>query len=203
MESRVQNPLVGMKSSLCGLYWAFCFSWASWLVQPPDLVNRNFSLIVICTPRGEEPARQCRRHRGLVFSPGAGRSPGEGHSNPLQYSCPDNPMDRGAWWARVHGVAIESAATEHRHTQVPSLITLLAYHVLPILFIYINNTCLWKTSQMLLPFWSPSWVSSSFPVFPVSALQTRNHPVCMHSVMFSSFQPHVAHLPPLSMEFSR
>ena len=31
-------------------------------------------------------------------------------------------MDRGAWWARVHGVAIESAVTEHRHTQVPSLI---------------------------------------------------------------------------------
>ena len=37
--------------------------------------------------------------------PGKGRSPGEGIGNPLQYSCPGNPMDRGAWWARVHGVA--------------------------------------------------------------------------------------------------
>ena len=36
--------------------------------------------------------------------PGLGRSPGEGHSNPLQYSCLENPMDRGAWWAMVHGV---------------------------------------------------------------------------------------------------
>ena len=37
--------------------------------------------------------------------PGPGRSPGWGHSNPLQYSCLENPMDRGAWQAIVHGVA--------------------------------------------------------------------------------------------------
>ena len=36
---------------------------------------------------------------------GSGRSPGEGNGNPLQYSCLENPMDRGAWWATVHGVA--------------------------------------------------------------------------------------------------
>ena len=40
---------------------------------------------------------------GLI--PGSGRSPGEGHGNPLQHSCLGNPMDRGAWWAKVHGVA--------------------------------------------------------------------------------------------------
>ena len=34
----------------------------------------------------------------------SGRSPGEENSNPLQYSCLGNPMDRGAWWATVHGV---------------------------------------------------------------------------------------------------
>ena len=37
--------------------------------------------------------------------PGSGRSPGEGNGNPLQYSCLENPMDRGAWLATVHGVA--------------------------------------------------------------------------------------------------
>ena len=37
--------------------------------------------------------------------PGSGRSPGEGNGNPLQHSCLENPMDRGAWWAAVHGVA--------------------------------------------------------------------------------------------------
>ena len=36
--------------------------------------------------------------------PGWGRSPGEGHGNPLQYSCLGNPMDRGTWWDTVHGV---------------------------------------------------------------------------------------------------
>ena len=35
---------------------------------------------------------------------GSGRSPGGGHGNPLQYSCLENPRDRGAWWATVHGV---------------------------------------------------------------------------------------------------
>ena len=37
--------------------------------------------------------------------PGLGRSPGGGHSNPLQDSCLENSMDRGAWWATVHGVS--------------------------------------------------------------------------------------------------
>jgi len=37
--------------------------------------------------------------------PGSGRSPGEGHGNPLQYSCLENPMDRGAWQATVHRAA--------------------------------------------------------------------------------------------------
>ena len=37
--------------------------------------------------------------------PGFGRSPGEGNGNPLQYSCQENPRDRGVWWAMVHGVA--------------------------------------------------------------------------------------------------
>ena len=43
------------------------------------------------------------RDRGLI--PGSGRSPGGGNGSPLQYSCLENPMDRGAWQAIVHGVA--------------------------------------------------------------------------------------------------
>ena len=43
------------------------------------------------------------RDKGLI--PGLGRSPEEGNDNPLQYSCLENPMDRGAWQATVHGVA--------------------------------------------------------------------------------------------------
>ena len=44
--------------------------------------------------------------------PGLGRSSGKGHGNPHQYSCLENPMDRGAWQATVHGVAKESDMTE-------------------------------------------------------------------------------------------
>ena len=40
----------------------------------------------------------------LGSTPGLGRSPGEGNDNPLQYSCMEHPMDRGAWTATVHGV---------------------------------------------------------------------------------------------------
>ena len=43
--------------------------------------------------------------------PGSGRSPGEGNGNPLQYSCLENPMDRGALQATVHGVTEESDRT--------------------------------------------------------------------------------------------
>ena len=44
--------------------------------------------------------------------PGLGRSPGEGHGNPLQYPCLENPKDRGAWQATVHGVTKESDTVE-------------------------------------------------------------------------------------------
>ena len=50
-------------------------------------------------------SRICLQCRRLRFDPWSGRSPGEGSGSPLQYSCLGNPMDRGAWWAIVHGVA--------------------------------------------------------------------------------------------------
>ena len=52
---------------------------------------------------------------GLI--PGSERSPGEGHGNPLQYSCLENPMDRGAWWATVPGIAeLDTCMYRHTHT---------------------------------------------------------------------------------------
>ena len=46
---------------------------------------------------------------GLI--PGSGRSPGEENGNPLQYSCLRSPMNRGVWWATVHGIVKESDTT--------------------------------------------------------------------------------------------
>jgi len=53
----------------------------------------------------KKPTCQCRldkRDAGSI--PGSGRSPGGEHGNPLQYSCLENPMDRGAWRDTIHGV---------------------------------------------------------------------------------------------------
>ena len=50
---------------------------------------------------------------GLI--PGLGRSPGGGNVNPPQYSCLENPMDRGAWWAAVHGVAKSRMRLSNEH----------------------------------------------------------------------------------------
>ena len=57
-------------------------------------------------------------HSGLI--PGSGRSPGVGNVNPLQYSCLETSMDRGAWWVTVHGVA-KSLSTEHTHAHMQSI----------------------------------------------------------------------------------
>ena len=56
-------------------------------------------------PGGSDVKASACNAGDLGSIPGLGRSPGEGNGNPLQYSCLENPMDRGAWWATVHGVA--------------------------------------------------------------------------------------------------
>ena len=56
-------------------------------------------------PGGSEVKASACNVGDLGSIPGSGRFPGEGNGNPLQYSCLENPMDGGAWWAAVHGVA--------------------------------------------------------------------------------------------------
>ena len=60
-----------------------------------------------------------RDSRDMGLIPGSAKSPGGVHDSPLQYSCLENSMDRGAWWATVHGVTKESDTTEQlrTHTQ--------------------------------------------------------------------------------------
>ena len=55
------------------------------------------------SPGGSEVKASAPNAGGLGSIPGSGRSPGEGNGNPLQYSCLENPMDREAWQAAVHG----------------------------------------------------------------------------------------------------
>ena len=55
-------------------------------------------------PRGSDGKESMCNAGDLCSIPGLGKSPGGDHGNPLQYSCLENPMDRGAWQATVHGV---------------------------------------------------------------------------------------------------
>ena len=79
--------------------------------QPLELGHRVNIWGAACSSQASEVAPVVKnlpanvgdlRHAGSI--PGSGRSSGGGHGNPLQYSCLENPMDRGAWRATVHGV---------------------------------------------------------------------------------------------------
>ena len=80
--------------------------WASWVV----LVVKNLP----------DNAREVRE-LGLI--PGLGKFPGGGHSNPLQYSCLENFMDRGAWRATVHRVAKNQIPLKRLSTHAQMLFT--------------------------------------------------------------------------------
>ena len=75
-----------------------------WIIEKARIPEKHLLLLYWDFPHssvGKESACNAG-DRGSI--PGSGRSPGEGNGNPLQYSCLENPMDRGAWQAIVHGV---------------------------------------------------------------------------------------------------
>ena len=98
------------------ILWAM-FRWARALVLLVHWVFKGFlcplttlRIWIIHTLRGfpggtsgKEPTFKAGDTRDAGSNPGSGRSPGGGHGNPVQYSCLENSMDRGAWWATVHG----------------------------------------------------------------------------------------------------
>ena len=71
-------------------------------IYDTDFFSGLQSKISLCGSDGKASAYNVG---DLGSIPGLGRSPGEGKGNPFQYSCWENPMDEGAWWARVRGVA--------------------------------------------------------------------------------------------------
>ena len=80
---------------------------------------------MVAFPCGSDSKESACNAGDLGLIPGSGRSPGEGNSYLLQYSCLENSMDRGAWWATVHGVAKELDTTERTNIhKSPSLRTL-------------------------------------------------------------------------------
>ena len=71
----------------------------------------------VTSPVAQSKASACNAGDPGLIS-GSGRSPGEGNGNPLQYSFLENAMERGAWWATVHGVTRvrHDLVTEHSYT---------------------------------------------------------------------------------------
>ena len=82
-------------SSIHGIFQARVLEWGA----------IAFSFPGGSTVKKKKSAFNARDTGDVVLIRGSGRSPGVAHGNPLQYSCQENPMDRGTWWATVHGVA--------------------------------------------------------------------------------------------------
>ena len=109
----IKNECWILSGFLHQLIWSYDFSFFSTLMWLITLINFKM-LTKTCISgikgflggtSGKEPACQCRRCKRHGFSPWVGKIPWGGHGNPLQYSCLENPLDRGAWRATVHGVA--------------------------------------------------------------------------------------------------
>ena len=66
--------------------------------------NQYLYLPLMGFPDGSDGKDSACNVGDLGSVPGLGRSPGEGNGYPLQYSCLENPMDRGVWWATLHGI---------------------------------------------------------------------------------------------------
>ena len=93
------------------VYFQLCFRiWNSYLYS-----GNWASQAVLVVKNLPAPCRRPKLDAGSI--PGWGRSPGEGNGCPFQYSCLENPMDRGAWWVMVHRVA-KSQTRLSMHAQV-------------------------------------------------------------------------------------
>ena len=91
---------------------------------PSELIGVYIYLLLPRCLSSKESACQCRDSRDAGLIPGSGRSPGGGNGHLLQHSCLENPMDKGVWWATVHGGHKESDMTE----QQQSIYSLSAFH---------------------------------------------------------------------------
>ena len=88
----------------------------------------------------KNPTAHAGNIRDAHSVPGLGRSPGGGHGNPLHYSCLENPRDRGAWWATVHGVTKSQtwlmwlSTRAHMHNVNAMEVVVCTQHIQVVLF---------------------------------------------------------------------
>ena len=95
------------------------------------LIEQIVKCFIICFPGGpisKEPAASAEdKDSGLIS--GSGRFPGRAHGNSFLYSCLENPMDRGAWWAKVHRVRKSQTWLKKLSRDTHSMIYMQTYHM--------------------------------------------------------------------------
>ena len=92
-------------------------------------------------PGGAEVKASGCKVRDLGSIPGLGRSPGKGNGNPLQYSCLENPMDGGAWWAAVHGLQRAGSAQKREEW---SLCVPVCVHIHTLISLHLFSKISWS-----------------------------------------------------------
>ena len=85
----------------------------------------------MCFPHSSVGKESACNAGDLGSIPGSGRSPGEGNDNPLQYSCLENPMDRGAWWATRVRHDLATKPPPPLHVQVSTSVYTHITHTYP------------------------------------------------------------------------
>ena len=127
LEGHVRNgpyPRQQGQSGLKFMVWEFQLLIINQAWIGHNVIFKRQVVLILGLPRwlsNKESACQCKRCRRTWFDPWVGRFPGVGNGNPLQYSCLENSMDRGAWQAIVHGAAkswtqLRARACTHAHT---------------------------------------------------------------------------------------
>ena len=96
-------------------------------------------------PRGSDG--KCGRPGSI---PGLGRSPGGGHGNPLQYSCLDNPMDRGAWRAAVHGLAKSQTPLNNKAQHIYKIMSLCMISFLNFFFNFLFSIVVQPVNNVVI-----------------------------------------------------
>ena len=106
---------------------SFLNSFHFYSTQLEDVIAAKIARFLLNTmdfPHGSDGKESTCNAGDLSSIPGSGRSPEEGNSNRLQYSCLENFMDRGAWWAKVHGFAKSWTRLSNFHSFLSTMLTL-------------------------------------------------------------------------------
>ena len=103
LQHRFPDPISWVDPSHTDMCYGHETCFDQWNIRRHD-TNRGFPGGSVVKKKKKNAPVSARDTGDVGSIPESGRSPGEGNGNPLQYSCLENPMDRGAWQAAVHGV---------------------------------------------------------------------------------------------------